>query len=104
MKKTFSILILLSSLAQSEVYYKNKSSNNYSNSNSSKNQKNSINFKGEVLNIRDFRDYYAYTIKDESIGIITIQYHNKPIKIGDIARGGCYDKKYSDYVNCNIIY
>ncbi|OCL91373.1 hypothetical protein [Arcobacter porcinus] len=62
----------------------------------------SIKFDGVVTNIRDYRDYYQYTIKDKNHGYIHIKLFNTINKINKRIKGHCEDKKYSEYIKCYV--
>lgn len=75
---------------------------NYQMQNNNIKKKNSIKIDGVIINIRDYRDYYQYTIKDKNHGYIHIQLKNNIYQVDRKIRGYCGDKKYSEYIECNI--
>ena len=109
MKKALLFLISIS-FANGEVIYKereykfNQSIENelrkFNEKETSK--RNDIKFNGTIINIKEYRDHYQYTIKDNEKGLIYLRLDNKMYKQKNIISGYCNNKSYSEYIECSV--
>lgn len=99
MKKILLVLGLCSSLAFSEVYYKNKD-NKYSERDSKDDQ---IRVNGYVTNVNEWRDYSIITIKQKNGDNVKAKVgNNEGFHENDIVIGTCVNYKYSQYERCSL--
>lgn len=103
MKKGFLLFLLGLSFVNAEVIYKNREYKFNSLQGQENTKKQRIKFSGVIMNIKDYRDYYQYTIKDKDNGLIYIRLNSKMFKEKGFVSGICEDKNYSDYIHCSIL-
>lgn len=111
MKKVLLLFFVSISFINAEVIYKekeykfNKTSENELRKLNEKetSKKNGIKFNGTIINIKDYRDYYQYTIKDSNKGLIYLKLNSDMYKEKSIIKGFCNDKSYSEYIECHVL-
>jgi hypothetical protein len=99
MKKILLVLGLCSSLAFSEVYYKNKD-NKYVDRDAQSDQ---IRVSGYITNVNEWRDYSIITIKQREGDTIKAKVgNNDGFHENDIVNGTCVNYKYGQYERCSL--